>query len=112
MAREKFLARRATTTVEIRHRYPTSSDEHSFCISYSRLPSGRIGEVWVNTVDGAEKRVNDDVHDTCIAVSLALQYGAPLDQIGRSVLRSERGRPHSFVGAIVDALKKEPMDES
>jgi hypothetical protein len=109
MAREKFESRRDTRTVNVDHRYP-GSDIRSFCISYSRLPSGRVGEVWVNSVNGYEKLVNDDVRDACIALSRSLQHGDTLEQISKSVLRDSRGRPHGFVGSLVDMLKKEPVE--
>ena len=110
MTREKFPNRRSTVTVNVEHSYPSALAPRTFCISYSRLASGRIGEVWVNSVDGAEKRVNDDVRDTCVTLSRALQHGDSLEQICKSILRDARGRPHGFIGAVIDALRKEPIE--
>jgi hypothetical protein len=107
MTREKFTARHDTLTVNIEHQYPSAMVPRTFCISYSPLPSGRIGEVWVNSVNGTEKQVNDDMRDTCVALSLALQYGSTLEQMSQSILRDNRGRPQGFLGAVLDALRKE-----
>ena len=110
MTREKFDSRRATFTVNVAHKYPSALEPHIFCVSYSHKKSGGIGEVWVNSVDDTEKRVNDDVKDFCVILSIALQYGASLDDIAKSIIRaSKSGRAHGFMGAIIDALRKEPV---
>lgn len=118
MAREKFAARRATTTLNVDHRY-RDGETRQLCVSYSRLPkpgdhpanpTGKIGEVWVNSVDGFEKRVNDDMRDACVAISKDLQNGDTLEFLSKSVLRDGRGKPHGFLGSIVDALRKEPVN--
>jgi hypothetical protein len=107
MTRESFATRHATTTVNIEHVYPNTVEPRSLSISYSSLPTGRVGEVWINAVNGTEKLVNDDMRDSCVTLSLALQHGSTLDGIAKSLLRDERGRPHGFIGAVVDALRKE-----
>jgi len=107
MTREKFASRHDTITVNIEHQYPSAMVPRTFCISYSPLPSGRIGEVWVNSVNDTEKQVNVDTHDTCVTLSLALQHGCTLEQLSRSILRDNRGRPQGFLGAVLDALRKE-----
>jgi|SRR6185312_1734434 len=109
MAREKFATRRGTITLNVPHRY-RDGDTRELCVSYSRLPSGRIGEVWVNNVDGYEKRVNDDMRDACIALSKDLQNGDTLEYLSKSVLRDAKGKPHGFLGSVIDRLKKEPVD--
>src|SRR6185312_17327838 len=109
MPREKFGWRRATETIEIPHRYPSGA-EHVLCVSLSRLPSGKIGEFWLNAVDGYEKRVNDDMRDACIAASKDLQNGDTLEYLSKSVLRDAKGKPHGFLGSVIDRLKKEPVD--
>ena len=110
MTREKFPSRHDTTTVNVEHQYPSAMVPKTFCISHSLLPSESIGEVWVNQVNGTEKQVNVDMHDTCVILSFALQYGAPLEEISRGLLRDGRGRPAGFMGAVLDFLKKEQME--
>ena len=109
MAREKFDWRRDTITINVTHEY-WAGGTRKFCISYSRLPSGKVGEVWVNAVNELEKTINDDVRDTCIALSRALQYGDTLEHIAKSIQRDARGKPQGYMGTIVDVLKKEPVD--
>lgn len=109
LAREKFSNRHAGTTIEIQHNY-RGADERTFLITYARLPSGKIGELWVNTINGHEKLINDDMRDTCASISRGLQYGDTVDQLAKSVLRDNRGKPLGWVGTVLDALKKETAD--
>ena len=108
MAREKFENRNAGTTIEINHNY-RGAEDRIFSLTYSRLPSGKIGELWINSINGHEKLINDDMRDTCAAVSRSLQYGETVEQLAKSVLRDNRGKSLGWLGAILDALKKEPF---
>jgi len=110
IAREKFSNRHAATTVDIVHNY-RGGDDRKFSITYSRLPDGKIGEVWLNSINGHEKLINDDMRDSCVTLSRGLQYGDTLDKLAKSVLRDNRGKPLGWMGAIIDALRKEnPID--
>jgi hypothetical protein len=109
VSREKFSERRDTITLNVKHRY-RGAPPKIYCISFSMLPSGRVGELWVNSINGYEKLVNDDVRDACVAVSKDLQNGDTVEQLAKSVLRDSHGKPHGWLGSILDALKKEPVD--
>lgn len=109
MARDKFANRHGGTTIEVSHNYQGAS-ERVFSITYSRLPNGKIGELWVNTINDHEKLINDDMRDTCASVSRGLQYGDTVEQLAKSVLRDNRGKPLGWLGCILDALKREPVD--
>lgn len=108
--REKFANRHAVTTICIPHGYRDRSPPDVLDISYSRLPSGKIGEVWINAINGCEKLINDDMRDTCVAMSRDLQYGDDLDRLGKSVIRDNRGKPLGWLGTVIDALRKESVD--
>lgn len=118
MLREKFSNRHGGMTIEVVHNYP-GADERTFSVTYARLPrlgdhpeipTGRIGELWANTVNGNDKLVNDDMPDTCAAVSRSLQYGETIESLARSMQRDNRGKPIGWLGSVLDALKKEPVD--
>jgi len=117
MARFKFGSRRATTTIDVVHTYPSGAT-HKVCVSYSREllpgddprdPTGEIREVWINGIDGYEKRMNDDRRDTCIGYSKDLQNGDNVKWLAKSVQRDSRGKPSGLMGSVLDALKKEPI---
>lgn len=109
MAREKFSNRHGGTTIEVIHNY-RGADERTLSVTYSRLPSGKIGEIWINTINDHEKLINDDMRDSCAAISRGLQYGDSVEQLARSVLRDNLGKPLGYMGSILDALKKETVD--
>jgi len=109
MAREKFSNRHDARTIDIAHNY-RGADERTFSITYSRLPDGRIGEVWINSINGHEKLINDDMRDSCVALSRGLQFGDTLEKLAKSVLRDNRGKPLGWVGTVIDALRKETAD--
>ena len=100
--RERLPDRRKALTFDFVHAYPGAS-ERMFTASVGFHADGRVGELFVHAVDGASRNVNVDVHDAAIALSFALQNGANLADIGRAMLRSEDGRPHGFMGALIDA---------
>ena len=107
MAREKFENRHGGMTINIPHGYRDRNPD-IYSITYSRLPSGKIGELWINAINGYEKLINDDMRDTCAAVSRSLQYGETVDQLAESVLRDNGGKSLGWLGSILDALKEEP----
>lgn len=110
MAREKFAPRRATTTINFPHKYHGRGDADMVCGSFSRLPSGRIGEAWINSINGYEKLVTDDLRDSCVILSKDLQNGDTLEYLSKSLMRDGRGRAHGVMGSFIDALKKESAD--
>lgn len=110
MAREKFANRRATTTISFLHKYHGRGEPDTVCASFSRLPTGRIGEAWVNSINGFEKLVTDDLRDACILFSKDLQNGDSLEHLSKSVMRDGRGRAHGLMGSLIDALRREPAD--
>lgn len=45
--------------------------------------------------------------DAAVVLSLALQYGAPLDEIRAALTREDDGRPSGPVGAFLDLIAEE-----
>jgi hypothetical protein len=73
-----------------------------FAILIGRFADGAIAEVFVEPrrvgSDGAE-----DSRDVGIVLSLALQFGVPLESMRAAVSRAE-GRPTSLTGHVLDVL--------
>lgn len=118
MAREKFADRHPCVTIDIPHNY-RGGDKRTLCVTYSRLPldgdhpampTGRIGAVWINGINGYEKLVNDDMRDSCVTLSKDLQNGDTLERLSKSMMRDGRGKAHGWMGSAIDALKREPVD--
>jgi len=64
---------------------------------------GRPGEVFV---DGAKAGSDAEVNakDAAVVISIALQYGVPVDILRHSVSRDASGTPQGVVGMVLDKL--------
>jgi hypothetical protein len=78
-------------------------DGASFEMTAGYYPDGRVGEVFVNA-DRANSLLDFLMSDAAILASLALQYGAPLDEIRHALKRDGRGQAASPIGAALDRI--------
>jgi hypothetical protein len=67
-------------------------------------PDGTIAEVFLNA-DRANSLLDFLMSDAAILASLALQYGAPLDEIRHALKRDIRGDAASPIGAALDKIQ-------
>jgi hypothetical protein len=74
-----------------------------FTASFSRFADGRIGELFLNN-HKAGNQVDTNARDAAIILSFALQHGADIDAIRRSLCRDSAGRALGPVGAALDRL--------
>lgn len=72
-------------------------------VTAGRYDDGRIGEIFINGGKSGEQ-VEAIARDGAVLLSLALQYGAPLDTIAKALTRDAQGAPSTIVGAVVDQL--------
>lgn len=89
--------RRAETTTFQR-------DGARFEMTVGYYPEGRVGEVFLNA-DRANSLLDFLMSDAAILASLALQYGAPLDEIRHALKRDARGIAASPIGAALDIVR-------
>jgi hypothetical protein len=66
-------------------------------------PDGRPGEIFLSA-DRANSLLDFLMSDAAILASLAMQYGAPLDQIRHSMKRDAAGKASSPIGAALDLI--------
>ncbi|MEH2521560.1 hypothetical protein V1279_007133 [Bradyrhizobium sp. AZCC 1610] len=95
--RERHLNRRASETLA----YELGGT--SFTMTIGFYPDGRVGEVFLNA-DRANSLLDFLMSDAAILASLALQYGAPLDEIRHALKRDIRGTAASPIGAALDRI--------
>ena len=74
---------------------------HTITVGY--YDSGEIGEVFINGGKSGEQ-VEAIARDSAVLLSLALQYGADLQNIKSAITRDGQGEPSTIVGAVVDRL--------
>ena len=65
---------------------------------------GAIAEVFLNSSKLGSDR-DSSARDAAISVSLALQYGAPLDTLRGAITRNADGSPASPIGKVLDLLR-------
>ncbi len=118
MTRQRLPNRREAHSIEVTHVWDPNTQQEfheRLRINFSSLPNGQaIGEV-VYEPDNARgtKTVNTN-HDACILISLALQWGVPLQEMRDSMLHHRISRlgvdrvlAVTQIGAILDALARE-----
>ena len=89
-------------------RYAESFDiAHSklapFSVTLGYYRDGRIGEVFISNVK-AGSEVEAVARDGAVLLSLALQYGVPIETIKGTVTRNSDGTPSTVIGAVVDRI--------
>ena len=72
-------------------------------MTVGRFPDGRIGEVFLNH-DRGDSLLDVLTSDAAIITSIAMQYGAPLDEIRHALKRDIRGEAASPIGAALDRI--------
>lgn len=103
MARELLPERRAGETFEI-----TFAGE-KYHVTTGYYPNGQLGEVFITRIrdkSGAKLGVQLEgmARDAAILLSIALQYGTPVETIRHAVTRDEKNQPTTIIGAVVDRL--------
>lgn len=66
--------------------------------------NGQPGEIFLNA-DRANSLLDFLMSDAAILASIALQYGASLDELRHAMKRDTRGIPSSPIGAALDRIE-------
>jgi hypothetical protein len=73
---------------------------------------GRVAELFIDAPKTASQ-MTAVMRDAAVLISLALQYGAPLDELKEAVTRLEDGTtPASPISAIIDAVTEFMTDNA
>ena len=104
----------ATTRMALKARRPAETFEvvrgnTRFAVTIGHFPDGRIAEVFVN---GAKTGSEFEAvaRDGAVLLSLALQYGVPLDVMRHALTRESNNEPSTIIGAVVDQLANTVVD--
>jgi hypothetical protein len=77
--------------------------DHTITVGY--YDDDAIGEVFINGGKSGEL-VEAIARDAAVILSLALQYGAELDNIQSAITRDAQGHAQSIIGIVIDQLQK------
>src|SRR5262249_134857 len=94
-ARRRLPHRRGAVALDIEHA------GHRYRMHVGYFPDGAVGEVFL---DAAKQNSTLDAFatDAAILLSLLLQHGVPVAEIGHALSRSSNGPAASLIGAVVD----------
>lgn len=125
MPRERLPDRREADAIEVMHLYAPGTEqqvEEHLLVTVGRYADGRIGEVFISYPPRLLERRKSELTqrlggDIGTLISIALQYGAPIETLRAAMGRAEvpvMGRmqavPHTIIGTVLDALAAEDAD--
>lgn len=97
--RDQLPHRRYSETLKLDHE--TYVGKIKYLVTVGFYDDGRPGEIFVNTSMKTGNEADTAVADAAVAVSLALQYGCPLDVLRTAMKRTPAGAP---MGPLAHAL--------
>jgi hypothetical protein len=100
MNRKRLPNRRFAETLNF------SVDGQKYILTIGRFPdTGEIAEIFINSSMKLGSMADINAIDGAFAVSLALQYGCPLDVLRTGMKRNADSSPQGPLGAALDAIK-------
>jgi hypothetical protein len=97
--RERLPNRRAGTKISFQFRGA------AYDLTFSRYEDGRLAEVFIDVIGHGLTPLSEDGKDAAVALSIALQYGAPAEVIRDAVTREKDGTPTGIIGFALDTIK-------
>jgi hypothetical protein len=96
-ARKRLPHRRAAETIAFER------DGARFEMTAGFYPDGRLGEIFLSA-DRANSLLDFLMSDAAILASIAMQYGATLEELQHAMKRDSRGKPSSPIGEALDRI--------
>jgi hypothetical protein len=101
IGRANLPNRRASETTTLTHEGIT------FDLSTGYYEDGGIGEAFVHARGrNINSMLANILQDAMIIVSLARQWGVPVEKMREGVLRDETGAPTTIIGRALDAIER------
>jgi hypothetical protein len=102
-ARSTLPDRRRAETFAVKH----GGYNSEFQVTLGYYQDGRVGEVFIAGAK-AGSGVEAVARDGAVLLSIALQFGVPLETIKHALTREHDGAPSTIIGAVVDRLTVKP----
>ena len=110
MTRIPLFNRRGSAGFEVEHFDPLAGTGATlrYHVAVGQFKDGSAGEVFITPQGSSGKgsMLEAIARDAAILMSIALQYGAPIETMRRAMTRDEKNQPQTFVGAVLDAMEK------
>lgn len=101
--RKRLPQRRTSLSFEFEHTWD-DGQAFKYRATVGYYEDGTIGELFLNSSKRIGTALDANARDAAIFVSIALQYGAPLDVLRKAQARSNSGYPSSPVGMALDLI--------
>ena len=99
MSREALPNRRECETIKLRH----GNGRAAYHATITRYDDGRPANVFIST-NQVGTALDAMARDSAILLSLALQYGCPIETIQKALTREADGSPQTVVCRVADKL--------
>jgi ribonucleoside-diphosphate reductase alpha chain len=76
-----------------------------YSIGVGRFEDGSLAEIFIDCQAKGLTPLSDDAKDAAVALSIALQYGAPAHVIREAVTRTADGSATGIIGHVLDLLE-------
>jgi len=74
-------------------------------VGFGRFEDGRLAEVFIDCQAKGLTAISDDAKDVAVLISIALQFGAPVEVIRDSLTRTSDGEATGIGGHVLDLLE-------
>lgn len=102
--RKRMANRRLAVHFKFDH--VTVAGSRYFIGSVGFFEDGTIGELFINTEMKAGSEADINAADAAVAISLALQYGCPLEVLREAMKRNVDGSPMGPISHALDLAQK------
>ena len=103
MTRRRLQNRRASLSFNFR------CGSLNYVATISHFPDGTLAEVFLsNGKAGSDSDIA--ARDSAVVVSIALQFGVPLDVLRHALMRDAQGRPSGPLGTALDFVAKQELE--
>ncbi len=105
--RRHMASRRPAITFQVKHQTHGGAEfPYHVTVGLYRDQSIDIGEIFINTAGKAGSDIDTMVSDAAVAVSLALQYGCPIEVLRSAMKRNPDGSPAGLMSHALDEAAK------
>ncbi len=111
--RRHMADRRPALTFKLDHD-TASGARHRFHVTIGLYDRGSsdVGEIFINTAGKSGSESDVLVADAAVAISLALQYGCPIDTLRTAMKRESDGYPSGLLSRVLDEVANVVRGES
>jgi hypothetical protein len=83
--------------------FDLETDGQRYCATIGRFDDGRLAEIFISN-SKAGSQADCSARDASVVVSIALQFGVPVDVLRKALMRDSRGAPNGPLAVALDMV--------